>query len=317
MRFPWPRMSRLARLGDWGRHAMQVAAQGALAAQARTRALATPSAGSQRAFCSGRSSRMLVKAEVSDFGRLAGGVLARLRAGQPTELDAVGEGAVGSAVKALALANALAGKDSSITVAFIPVLTSSDDKKLVRLTVHSVLTPTEKEPPDFSRGGLYVPADAAAVGRRAADSARARNAPGAAAVGAGAGNGGVATPTELARAVLGEWLRYAAPDLRAATRVAAVARTAGREASASVSSASAPGRQRAPFLLAFGPPALARAVRALAFVCVDLKKEHLAGSPSFVVVPRFGERRKPDRYLGIEKTTKFIALCLAHAKTGR
>jgi len=271
---------------------------------------------------------MLVKAEGVDFGRLAGGVLARAREKLDTDLDAVGDAAVSNAVKAVALANELLGKERpGAIIGFLPKLAAEEGeggRKLVRLTICSLeasnnrsaadgsAAPLEQEQVDFSRGGIYVPVDAATAGRRGAASRAQATGDGADGTGVG-----VATPTELAKTVLGEWLRFAAPALRAAARAAAASRAAGGPAMAAASSASAPGRQRAPFLFTIGPAAVSRAVKALAFVCSDLQKPHLAGSPAFIVVPRFGERCTRDKFNGLEKTTKFVALCLARAGAGR
>eukprot|EP00928_Gymnodinium_smaydae_P027171 TRINITY_DN21092_c0_g1_i3.p2 TRINITY_DN21092_c0_g1~~TRINITY_DN21092_c0_g1_i3.p2 ORF type:complete len:210 (+),score=41.11 TRINITY_DN21092_c0_g1_i3:658-1287(+) len=171
------------------------------------------------------------------------------------------------------------------------------------------------EPPNFDHGGIYVAAD---TGRPA----RIRGGPAKDAADASGDDGAspsartaphLGTPTELARAVLGEWTRFAAPALRRAVRHAAAAAAAGETAEAT--SGAVRGRAKAPFLVAMGPKAVSRAVKALAFVSGDLQKEHLEGVPPFVVVPRFWERRKEDKISGKEKTSRLLVLCLVPKET--
>ena len=61
------------------------------------------------------------------------------------------------------------------------------------------------------------------------------------------------------------------------------------EGSAAVSSSK--GRREPPFLLTMGAPSISLAVKSLAFVAKDLTKEHLAGVPPLLVVPKFWERK--------------------------
>lgn len=265
-----------------------------------------------RRFAAGAADvlRMRVKAEVTDFGRLAGGVLARARGGLVTELDAVGEDAVSNAVKAVAIANAFAEQEASQGVAFVPEMVSEEgSRKLLRLVVSPRPRGAEKLPGDFSQGGIYVPVDMAAAGARGAQARGGRG---------GGGEGGdaarrPATPTELARTALGQWLRFAAPELRAAARGAAAGRAAGGAGEAVAKAGDAPGRGRAPFLLTMGAPALSRAAKAMAFVCSDLQSDHLAGAPAAVVVPKLWERCSRDRKTGLEKRSRCVVLCLARA----
>eukprot|EP00928_Gymnodinium_smaydae_P027169 TRINITY_DN21092_c0_g1_i1.p1 TRINITY_DN21092_c0_g1~~TRINITY_DN21092_c0_g1_i1.p1 ORF type:complete len:297 (+),score=55.64 TRINITY_DN21092_c0_g1_i1:86-976(+) len=59
--------------------------------------------------------RLRVRAEVENFGRLAGGILARMRESEGSGLyylDAAGDAAVSNAAKAIALANALAEREA-------------------------------------------------------------------------------------------------------------------------------------------------------------------------------------------------------------
>lgn len=275
--------------------------------------------------------QMLVRAQVADFGRLAGGIYMRSRSELHTDLDAVGDEAISNAVKAIALANEMAVKEQgrNAAIAFVPVLLDADGgKKMVRLTVcrpptdgtsaasaisggssgsqKGVDRDSAKEE-DFSRGGIYVPIDAKAAGKRGTNR-RPSDAPGSAEA-----EPGVATPSALARTVLGEWLRFAAPALRGAMRAAAASRASGSPATAVVGAGAVAGRRRRPFLFTMGPPAVSRAVKALAFAREDLRqKQHLTGSPHFAVVPRFGIRNTRDKYTGLEKSTRFTALCLVH-----
>eukprot|EP00401_Gymnodinium_catenatum_P077690 CAMPEP_0117460016 /NCGR_PEP_ID=MMETSP0784-20121206/1780_1 /TAXON_ID=39447 /ORGANISM="" /LENGTH=339 /DNA_ID=CAMNT_0005253655 /DNA_START=64 /DNA_END=1080 /DNA_ORIENTATION=- len=205
--------------------------------------------------------RMRVKAEVSDFSRLSGGVLARARRRLRTDLDAVGDGAVNSAVKVLALANVFAEQEFSTGVGFLPELTVDGDhaggNKLVRLVVQARPTATHALD-DFSSGGIFVPVDSSAIGSRG-QGGRTREGRGGEEAGGArerAGATRAATPTELARTVLGQWLLFAAPELRAAARAAAKDRAmGGAGVAASKADAPTPRRAKAPFLIAMGPPA--------------------------------------------------------------
>lgn len=251
--------------------------------------------------------RMRVKTEVADFGKLAGGVLVRARGGQCTELDAVGDVAASNAVKAITIANSFAAQEGSAGVAFMPEMaTDQGGTKILRFIVSPRPAGAEDLPTDFSRGGIFVPVGAkAGQGGNAASSG----------AGTAAENATVATvntPTQLARTVMGQWLRFAAPELRASRRSAAAARAAeGGDAQARASSVATSRRDDAPFLVTMGPPALSRAVKALAFVCNDLHQEHLAGTPPFLVVPRFWQQRKKNPVTGKDKTSSAVVLWLA------
>lgn len=238
--------------------------------------------------------RMRVKSKVSNFGRLAGGVLANSRVGTSTDLDAVGEAAVSNAVKAIALANEFAKAESSPGLAFSPQMVTDEEtgSKLMRLAVLRRSADAEAPPKDFSAGGIYVPVDSSTAGSRGASGAAE----------------GISTPSGLSRAVLGEWMRFAAPELRLERRAAAAGVQLG-----DASSLPDARRQSSPFLLTVGPPALSRAVKALAFVCADVQKDHLLGCPPLCAVPCFWERSTPDRVTGIEKKTNAVVLWLTHA----
>jgi len=274
--------------------------------------------------------------------RLAEGVLRRAHSHLETSMDAVGVASVSNAVKALALANAFAARgapagEAADGVAFLPAMAvrtmedgdgSNDGTKLLRLSVMrwSVAAP---ENVDFSHGGIYVPVDGEASGRGGRAAAASDSASGSVnASGKGKGEHGVtaparqqarvmaqtvSTPTALAEVVLGHWLRFVSPELHHAVRAAAARHAAGREDVAVVATdKTVKGRQRPPFLCTMGPLALGRAVKALAFAHGDLcKEDRLRGVPPFVVVPRFWENRRVDRYTGKERTSKLVILCLA------
>jgi len=264
------------------------------------RALAVPRA---RGWAEDGPALLQMRVRGADFNcaRLAGGLRVRAEAELRTELDAVGDEAVSNAVKAVALANKFLERGSSASLAFTPALVESGGegseaaRKLVRLSICRELIPPARrseEPEGFSHGGIYVSLDAASAGSRAR--------------GGGSAEARVATPTELARTILGQWLRFASPEVRSAAR----ARASGAQRNPVA------GRKLAPFVVTMGPSALARAVKALAFVCADLGKEHLSQAPALVVVPRFGERSTRDKFTGVEKTTKLTALCLLRAPEG-
>lgn len=257
--------------------------------------------------------RMRVKADVTNFGALAGGVLAHVRSsGHPVELDAVGESAISNAVKAVALANEFAGQEGSASMAFEPrMVVDEAGRKLLRLSVQARPRQAEAPPTDFSAGGIYVPVDAKSAGQRAGGGVAGAKDVGAAATASLAWG----TPAGLARTAMGEWMRFAAPELRAAGRAAAMQRAMGTGPGvASFSADEAPRRDKAPFLLTMGPPALARAAKALAFVCGDLQKDHVIGVPMLVVVPRFWARKSVEKRTGQEKTTQTVVLWLTHAE---
>lgn len=79
-------------------------------------------------------------------------------------------------------------------------------------------------------------------------------------------------------------MRFAAPELREASRAAA-----RHEGAVAVSQKGM--RRSPPFLLTMGAPSIGLAVKSLAFVAKDLTKEHLAGVPPLLVVPKFWERK--------------------------
>merc|ERR1712216_484583 len=145
---------------------------------------------------------------------------------------------------------------------------------------------------DFSRGGLYVPT--AKGGAFGPDTA--------AAIADAANTGGLRdkalaeaylpqradTPTELARNIMSRWLQVASegpgrPGIAAADGVF--------------------DEHRSPFVLTRGPPALGRAVRALAFVCADLSKERFAsrGVPKLAVEPLLWTREAHQTASGESK----------------
>lgn len=268
----------------------------ALAAKARPVDQEQPRGGGSSS--SSKASHIRVKAEVENFGRLAGGLLARAMRGEKTEIDALGDAAVSNAIKAVALANAFGIQQSQapIRLAFEPILTeasldrtSKETKKLVRLVVRPQQGSSFAEDHDFSRGGIYVSAGSQE-------------------------NSKSTTPSQLAKTALGEWSRFAAPDLRQATRAAAARKAAsgGKDASATAFSASVQGRKQPPFLVAMGPPAISRGVKALAFVCADLKKDHLAGIPALLVEPRLWVRTKTEAS-GKEKESRLMVFCMIQA----
>ncbi|CAE7237493.1 EHMT1 [Symbiodinium sp. CCMP2592] len=228
------------------------------------------------------------KAEVGNFGRLAGGILAAAMR-ETTYVDAVGMLSLSNAAKAVALANSMAeNQAASKHLAFQPELLSEEEndveRRLCRLVVTARTPQKDEEPRDFSKGGIFVP----------------QSSP-------GEGSATRTTPTTLARTALGQWMRYTVPDLRQAARSAARAASAGEKAVASASST--PGRQKPPFLIAMGPPAIAMGVKSLAFVCRDVRKEHLDGVPPVLVVPRLWQR-KVKLESGKDRISKQLVLCL-------
>lgn len=251
---------------------------------------------------------------MNDFGKLAGGVLLECEKSVMMEMDAVGELAISNAVKAVALANTF-NKSLPQGITFVPLMTTDENgSKLLRLIVHRRAADTGDPPKDFSQGGIYVPVDAKTAGRRGRGSTAAQTKDTKADAEAGAASIKVATPTDLAKTVLGQWTRFAAPELRAAARAAAMDRARGGPGTATASAADVPRRGEVPFLLTMGPPALCRAVKALAFVCADLHKdaEHLVGIPALTVVPQFWEKQTVDRRTEEEKTQRAVVLWLAY-----
>eukprot|EP00933_Yihiella_yeosuensis_P028684 TRINITY_DN22504_c0_g1_i1.p2 TRINITY_DN22504_c0_g1~~TRINITY_DN22504_c0_g1_i1.p2 ORF type:complete len:159 (-),score=33.46 TRINITY_DN22504_c0_g1_i1:515-991(-) len=87
--------------------------------------------------------KMRVKAEGTNFGRLAGGLLARATSQQQTDVDALGDAAISNAVKAIALANSFAQQqESAFCLGFVPEMITEQaedgnaSRKLLRLSVH-------------------------------------------------------------------------------------------------------------------------------------------------------------------------------------
>lgn len=240
---------------------------------------------------------MRVRSEVGDFGKLAGGIWARARDQRRTELDAMGDAAVANAVKAVAIANVFASQEGAPGVAFVAsMLTGDEDRRCLRLSVSPRPPGAEAPPSDFSHGGIYVPADHRAAGARGAASASSRTAKTGEAP-------RTATPTELSKTVLGQWLRFAAPELHTGMR--SEERAPGPR----------PARQKAPFLLSMGPLPLSRAAKALAFASSDLASaRHLAEAPAFAVVPCFWEKKGKDPRTGLDKVSKVVVLWLARAQ---
>eukprot|EP00439_Symbiodinium_sp_Y106_P026852 s5814_g3.t1 len=228
------------------------------------------------------------KAEVGNFGRLAGGILAAAMR-ETTYVDAVGMLSLSNAAKAVALANSMAeSQAASKHLAFQPELVSEQEndveRRLCRLVVTARTPQKDEEVRDFSKGGIFVPQSSLDEGSATRT-----------------------TPTSLARTVLGQWMRYTVPDLRQAARSAARAASSGEKAVAAASST--PGRQKPPFLIAMGPPAIAMGVKSLAFVCMDVRKEHLDGVPPVLVVPRLWQR-KVKLESGKDRISKQLVLCL-------
>ncbi|CAJ1338998.1 unnamed protein product [Effrenium voratum] len=214
---------------------------------------------------------MKVKANVADFGRLAGGVLQHALRDGTASVDAAGSMALGNAAKAVALANAMAERQAaSQRLAFEPLMVTSEDasgedRKLLRLLVRARTPLAGEEPPDFSRGGIFVES------RKEAEKQ--------------------VSPTSLSRTVLGQWMRFAAPEMRQAAREAA--RSGGQAAAVRTV-----GKQTPPFLLTMGPSSTSLAVKSLAFVCKDVKKDHLAGVPPLLVVPKLWQRQARGKISG-------------------
>ncbi|CAJ1458230.1 unnamed protein product [Effrenium voratum] len=227
---------------------------------------------------------MKVKANVADFGRLAGGILQHALRDGTASVDAAGSIALGNATKAVALANAMAERQAaSQRLAFEPLMVTSEDasgedRKLLRLLVRARTPLAGEEPPDFSRGGIFVES------RKEAEKQ--------------------VSPTSLSRTVLGQWMRFAAPEMRQAAREAA--RSGGQAAAVRTV-----GKQTPPFLLTMGPSSTSLAVKSLAFVCKDVKKElkrlrvwlhasqdHLAGVPPLLVVPKLWQRQARGKISG-------------------
>lgn len=251
--------------------------------------------------------QMLVRAEGVNFGKLASGILHRVSDDLSTDVDAMGDASVANAAKATALANAFGSKEAPThpVVGFVPrLLEREGELKLARLELRAI----PRHPlPDFSQGGIYVPtARGGAFGAEASDLARARGPEGsrARAMADAYLPQKADTPTELARAVMSRWLRATEPPKRRAK--AEVAPTSGQNL----------------FLLTRGQAALARAVRALAFVCADLQKPRLveAGAPRLVVEPRLWATERPSepgRPAGAQPwRSRFVVLVLRRADAG-
>lgn len=229
---------------------------------------------------------MRVQADSVRFGKLARGLLHRTQDDLDTDVEVMGDVAISNAVKALGLANAFAEKETppSLGVCFVPSFMESYGSEPLRKLSFSILrrpSSLRSDCQDFSRGGVYVP-----TAQHCAFSPRSREAVERAGGPRGTRGRAMAeaylplradTPTELARVVMKHWLRFSA--------------TANTEAP-----------KRAPFLLTRGPPALARAVRALAIACQDSRKEHnaargvlpLAVDPILWEQPRRLEADVPD-----------------------
>lgn len=236
---------------------------------------------------------MRVKAENVDYGKLAGGILATVNRDGIVDVDAVGETAVSNAVKAMALADAFAEKDGLAGLAFAPLMVQEDaedgqQRRFLRFAVsrRPAWATGTAIAPDFSHGGIAVPSASGAVAAELSPNGRPQT---------------LLTPSELSRTVLGEWLRYAAPKLRYDLRP--------KQENGKVELGRG-GRRNAPFLVSLGPSALSRATKAIAFARSDINKaEHLAGAPSFLVVPRLWTKKGKDKY-GAEKESKVTVLCL-------
>eukprot|EP00929_Paragymnodinium_shiwhaense_P098601 TRINITY_DN60087_c0_g1_i1.p1 TRINITY_DN60087_c0_g1~~TRINITY_DN60087_c0_g1_i1.p1 ORF type:complete len:317 (-),score=35.70 TRINITY_DN60087_c0_g1_i1:226-1176(-) len=224
-----------------------------------------------------RHVRMKVQSRDVNFGKLAAGILLRAEGQLATDLDACGTEAASNAIKAVALANAFAAKDGhNVRVAFVPRMVrekgslSNDQIKFLRLLLR-YRTPIQGDELDLSKGGIYVPT--AAFGAYGVDANEA-------AFKARVGLRGspereisdayvprrADTPFELSQKVMSRWLRY-------------------------TSTASSPSDAKAvtsPFLVTQHPLALARAAKALAFVCSDLAEERLRKqAPGLVVEATF------------------------------
>jgi len=265
--------------------------------------------------------RMRVKGDGAKLGRLAGGILARAREHLGTDLDAVGDNSVSNAVKALAMANAFAQQEGSLKgVAFRPTmaLDASGTTRFVRLEVFPREHDDGESSEDFARGGIYVPVSSGTATRRGRirqpedQSSLPEKSSSSQDLEDDAPPPSVATPTELARTVLGHWVRFVAPEVKFAARPAETQRAA-RHGDAS-SGEVRYGRKRAPFLITMGPPAVSRAVKGLAFAAGDLGKEaRFSAVAPFLVVPRFTQRTKTDKYNGEETVTRLLVLCMVRA----
>lgn len=263
---------------------------------------------------------MFVKGE-PNYGKLARGILLRMTQGLSTNLDAMGDASASSAVKAVALAQAFHEKERGALagrLVFTPSMVHRPDTgegplKVLRLQLAlaaplrpRAAPPAPQEARDYSRGGMYVPnATGGAFGPDAASQSSTNAGP------MGTRQRAMAdtyrplradTPTELARAIVSQWRRYAIlPDS------AGDAGSSGRN-SGSTGGANAP---REPFLLTRGAPAAGRALRALAFVCSDLRKGHVADTPMPVVAPVFWT--SPPRGGGDAGGQRYVILCLQRA----
>lgn len=254
----------------------------------------------------------LVRGKDADIGKLGGAILSSVRGSRPVHLDAVGNDAVSNAVKSVAMANRFSDANC---VCFTPCMETDaagsheGGTRFIRLVV-TVLDglPVFNE---TSKGGIFVPSSPVK----------------AAAAQPQAGHGAAvtaATPTDLSRTLLGEWVRFAAPGVRYAERAAAAARSTGGDPDAAAAAARSEiprtpvGRQREPFVIAVGPPAISRAAKALAFAHGDLCKEkRFVDVPRFLVVANFDEDIRKDRYTGQEKVTRQLVMHLVHADPAR
>eukprot|EP00929_Paragymnodinium_shiwhaense_P080273 TRINITY_DN41853_c0_g1_i1.p1 TRINITY_DN41853_c0_g1~~TRINITY_DN41853_c0_g1_i1.p1 ORF type:complete len:339 (-),score=77.39 TRINITY_DN41853_c0_g1_i1:13-1029(-) len=264
--------------------------------------------------------RLKADASVQDIGS---GIIGRMRQGLPTEIDAVGDGALSAAVKAIATANFFAEKEASTKrVAFVPVMATDNSSneqeggtKLMRFFLSdAVELPADEQPEDgFERGGIYVPVRLSEATPGTTMRGRIRRGAGSS-YGVDDSGGSVerlATPTELSRTVLGEWVRFAAPRVRFSARAA----KAGREL-AEFDETKKVGRRRAPFIVTKGPPALARAVRAAAFAAGDIKKEkRFEDVPPFAILPIWQERRRMNTHLQKDTVSQLLIQCLVHLRS--
>lgn len=208
--------------------------------------------------------RLKVKAEVKDFGKLAGTIVAVVKSGRGAEVDAVGDTALSNAVKAVSLANIFGQQDGLPGVSFVPQMVAeklegeAEERRFMRLKVQALHGVSPKEAiENFNHGGIFVNASAGKTDNSASKPSDPQ------------------TPTAIAKTIMGHWLNYSDPGRRAPEGAAATP------------------RRRAPFVVTMSPLALSRAVKALAFVCKDLSAghAHLAGVPPPIVWPRVFERR--------------------------
>lgn len=265
--------------------------------------------------------QMLVQAKGVNFGKLASGILHRVSDGLSTDVDAMGDASLANAAKATALANAFGSKEGSDAlrpvVVFVPRLVEKEGElKLARLEVRSA---PRRTLPNFAQGGIYVPtAQGAAFGPSDVTMSRGPEGSRARAMADAYLPQRADTPTELARAIMSRWLRATelpgrGHERQNRRRKPQRAGEIGDDSEAS---------QNNPFLLTRGPSSLARAVRALAFVCADLRKPRLvdAGAPQLVVEPRLWETERPRDFdqpiRGQVWRSRFVVLVLQRADEG-